>query len=91
MSKIIERIKERAKLNKKTIVLPETMDRRVLEATEIILKEDLADIILVGKEEEILKLAEGLVINKAIIIILLLLNLQKNLYKIYMNFVVKKE
>lgn len=68
MSKIIERIKERAKLNKKTIVLPETMDRRVLEATEIILKEDLADIILVGKEEEILKLAEGLVINKAIII-----------------------
>ena len=38
MSTIIERIKLRAKKNKKTIVLPEVMDRRVLEATEIILK-----------------------------------------------------
>ena len=38
MSNIIESIKERAKKNKKTIVLPETMDRRTLEATEKILK-----------------------------------------------------
>ena len=45
----IENIKERAKKDKKTIVLPETMDERVLEAASIALKEDLADIILIGE------------------------------------------
>lgn len=64
----MDEIKKRAKQNKKVIVLPETMDRRVLEATEIILSEEIADIILVGKEEEIKKNAIGLDINKAIII-----------------------
>ena len=44
----IESIKERAKKNKKTIVLPETMDERVLEAGSIALREGIADIILVG-------------------------------------------
>lgn len=68
MSKIIEQIKMRAKQNKKTIVLPETMDRRILEATDIILKEDIADIILVGREEDILKQAEGLDLEKATIV-----------------------
>ena len=48
----IDKIKERAKKNKKTIVLPETMDRRVLQATEMILNENLANIILIGTEEE---------------------------------------
>ena len=55
MSRIIEDIKRRAKENKKTIVLPETMDRRTLEATDIILKEGIANIILIGSKEEILK------------------------------------
>ena len=49
----IDSIKERAKSNKKRIVLPETMDKRVIEAAEKILKEDIAEIILVGKTEEI--------------------------------------
>ena len=39
----IERIKERARENKKTIVLPESMDRRVLEAAQTIIKEDIAN------------------------------------------------
>ena len=65
---IIEKIKERAKQNKKTIVLPETMDRRVLEAAEIALKEELANIILIGKEEEIYELGKGLNLEKATII-----------------------
>lgn len=64
----INQIKERAKKNIKTIVLPETMDRRVLEATEMILKENLANIILIGSEEEIAKNSEGLDISKAQII-----------------------
>ena len=44
----IESIKERAKKNKKTIVLPETMDERVLDAASKVLKEGIANVILVG-------------------------------------------
>jgi len=65
---IIEQIKQRAKLNKKTIVLPETMDQRILEATDKIIKEDLADIILIGNEQEIKENANNLDISKAKII-----------------------
>ena len=44
MSQFLDRIKERAKQDKKTIVLPESMDRRTFEAAEIILKEDIANL-----------------------------------------------
>ena len=64
----IESIKERARQNKKRIVLPETMDRRVLEAAEKIIREDIADIILIGKEEEIAENSKGLDISGAKII-----------------------
>ena len=64
----IDSIKERAKSNKKRIVLPETMDKRVIEAAEKILKEDIAEIILVGKTEEIEKISYGYDISKAIIV-----------------------
>lgn len=64
----INTIKERAKKNKKTIVLPETMDRRVLEATEKILNEGIANIILIGKKDEILENSKGLDISQATII-----------------------
>lgn len=53
----IEDIKTRAKSNIKTIVLPEATDKRVIEATSIVLKEEFAKIILVGNKEEILKVA----------------------------------
>lgn len=68
MSKIIDRIKERAKENKKIIVLPETMDRRVLEAADMTLKEDIADIVLIGREDEIKEKAVDLDLTKATII-----------------------
>lgn len=45
----IESIKERARNNKKKIILPETMDKRVVKAAEIIRNENIADIILIGK------------------------------------------
>ncbi len=64
----IDSIKERAKRNKKTIVLPETMDRRIMEATEKILKEEIANIILIGKDEEIEQNSRGFDISKATII-----------------------
>ncbi|MEA2091777.1 MAG: phosphate acetyltransferase, partial [Campylobacterota bacterium] len=44
---------ELARLNKKRIVLPESSDERILRAAEIILRRDVADIILIGKEEEL--------------------------------------
>ena len=53
----IENIKTRAKQDIKTIVLPESNDIRVIKATEQVLKEGFADIILVGNKEEIKKLA----------------------------------
>ena len=64
----IDSIKERAKSNKKRIVLPETMDKRVIEAAEKILKEDIAEIILVGKTEEVEEISNGYDISKAIIV-----------------------
>ena len=64
----IDNIKERAKKDKKTIVLPETMDRRIMEATEKILKDDIANIILIGKEEEIEEKGKGFDISKATVI-----------------------
>lgn len=64
----IDGIKERAKQNMKTIVLPETEDRRVLEAAHTILAEGVANIILVGNKEEIAKGSEGLDLSKASII-----------------------
>lgn len=54
----IEEIKERARKQIKTIVLPEAMDLRVLTATDIICKEDFAKVVLIGNEEEIVKLAK---------------------------------
>ena len=55
----IDTIKARAKENKKTIVLPESSDIRTIEAAHKVLAESLADLIIIGKETEINKLAEG--------------------------------
>ena len=53
----IDTIKERAKKDIKTIVLPETEDIRTLQATEKVLKEGFANIILIGNEEKTKELA----------------------------------
>ena len=54
----IDRIKQRAKKNIKTIILPEAEDIRVLEAASNVLKEKYANIILIGNKENIEKKAE---------------------------------
>lgn len=64
----IDVIKERAKNNKKTIVLPETGDRRTLEAASKILAEGIAYLILVGNKDAIAKEADGLDLSAATII-----------------------
>lgn len=64
----IERIKDRAKKDIKTIVLPESMDRRTMEAAEKVLKEGIAQVILIGTNEEIKNNSSGLDISHAEII-----------------------
>ena len=64
----IDVIKEKAKADKKTIVLPESMDRRTFEAAEKILKEDLANLIIIGTPEEVEANSKGLDISGATII-----------------------
>ena len=54
----IEEMKKRASTSLKTIVLPEATDIRVLQATKKICKEGFAKVILLGNEEEILKIAK---------------------------------
>ena len=55
----IDEIKKRAKNDLKTIILPEAEDIRVLKATEKVLKEEYANIILLGDEKEILEKAKN--------------------------------
>ena len=53
----IEQIKERAKTEIKTIVLPEATDQRILEAAQIVKNEEYAKVILIGNEDEVKKIA----------------------------------
>ena len=64
----IDEIKAKAKSNKKTVILPESMDRRTFEAAAEILAEDIADLIIIGTDEEVKANSEGLDISKATII-----------------------
>lgn len=64
----LEKIKEKARSTKKTIVLPETTDIRTLQATSTILKEGIADVILLGNKDAIISKANGLDLSKAKII-----------------------
>lgn len=68
MSNFLDEIKKRAKAEKKTIILPESMDRRTFEAAEAVLKEDIANIIILGTPEEISENSKGLDISKATVI-----------------------
>jgi phosphate acetyltransferase len=54
----IERLREDAKKTKQKIVLPEALEERTLKAADYVLSEKIAEIILLGNKDEILKLAE---------------------------------
>lgn len=56
--KLLNSIKEKAKKNKKCIVLPEGIEDRTLAAANIILSEGISDLILLGPAEIIAKKAE---------------------------------
>lgn len=53
ISKFLNSLLERASKDKKTIVLPEGEDERILQAAHVIAERKAADLIILGKEEEI--------------------------------------
>lgn len=52
---VLASIVKEAKAKKRRIVLPEALDERILNATKICTDDDIADIILIGNEQEINK------------------------------------
>lgn len=54
----IENIRKKAKMNKQTIILPESTDVRILKAAKKVVDEGIANIILVGYKEEIYKISK---------------------------------
>lgn len=61
---------ELARKKRKKIVLPESSDERILRAAEIILRRDVADIVLLGEVDEVQERAKrlGLELDKALCI-----------------------
>lgn len=64
----LEQISERARKDMKTIVLPEASDIRTIKAAAMVQEKGIANIVLVGNEKEIKKLAGDLDISKARIV-----------------------
>ncbi len=60
---IKDKLKEKAKLNPKTIVYPEATEERILQAVSKILEEKIANVILLGNEEDIRNKANEMGIN----------------------------
>ena len=53
----IGELKEKARKDKRSVVLPESYERRNLDAAATAMAEGIADIVLIGKKDEILKAA----------------------------------
>lgn len=69
--KLIDEIFARAKGDKQRIVLPESYEERTLKAADLLIKDEVADIVLIGNESEIKEKAKSLHlsnIEKAIIV-----------------------
>ena len=64
----IENIKKRARKNKKRIILPESMDERVIAAADKAIEADIADIIVIGDKNDIMSKFPKHDISKATII-----------------------
>lgn len=60
---LLESIKEKASKRKKTVVLPESHDERVLKAAEILVKENVCSVITLGNENKIREDAQRLGVN----------------------------
>ena len=53
MHPLLKKIRDKARANPKKIVFPESSEERILRAVEIISREKLAKVILLGRAEEI--------------------------------------
>ncbi len=60
---LLNEIKSRASKRKKTIVLPESHDDRVIQAAEKLIKEDVASVITLGDEDKIRSKAKELKVD----------------------------
>lgn len=60
---LLEKIREQAAKRKKTIVLPESHDERVLRAAEMLTRQGIAGIITIGNEDKIRQDAQRLGVN----------------------------
>ena len=65
---LLEKIVAEAKRDKKTIVLPESQDIRMLKAAAEITAQKIADVVLLGREDDIAKLAGGIDLSGARIV-----------------------
>ena len=61
--KILDEIKEKASQKKKTIILPESNDERILKAAEILTKEKIVSVVTLGDEREIKNKASDLKVD----------------------------
>ena len=61
--KLLNEMKEKVKLNKRKIVLPESHDERVLKASEILVTEGIAEVVIIGNENKIHEDATRLGVN----------------------------
>jgi phosphate acetyltransferase len=64
----LDEMKQKARSSKKKIVLPEGTDLRVLTAASVAAKEELAEVILVGNKEDILKAAGDIDLSQVTIV-----------------------
>jgi len=64
----LQKVIQRARQDKKTIVLPETGDKRTLAAAARVLAEDIARVVLIGNREEITALAGADDVSRAVFV-----------------------
>jgi phosphate acetyltransferase len=60
---LLVKIRENASRKKRTLILPESHDERVLKAAEIITREDIGNVITLGNEEKVRASAKNLGVN----------------------------
>ena len=91
MLNLINQIVARAKANRQRIVLPEGTEERTLKAANMILTDEVADLILLGKPAEINELATKWETSvKLLSLILKLLRNTKNMRSCCVNFVKRR-
>ena len=61
--KLLNEMREKAKLRKRKIILPESHDERVLKAAENLVKENIVEVITIGNEEKIKSAAANIKVN----------------------------